>query len=55
MIANCHDAITERKNSKVFPLTKEELTPEDKMEYVLNDPKFGMWSMMQYMIHRGGW
>jgi len=53
MIANCHDAITERKNSKVLPLTKEELTPEEKMECVLNDPKFGMWSMMQYMIHRG--
>ena len=53
MIANCHDAVTERKNSKVMPLPKRELTPEEKMECVLNDPKFGMWSMMHFMLHRG--
>ena len=53
MIANCHDAVTERKNSKVFPLPVRELTPEEKLECVLNDPKFGMWSMMQFMLNRG--
>ena len=53
MIANCHDAVTERKNSKVMPLPVRELTPEEKLECVLNDPKFGMWSMMKYMFERG--
>lgn len=53
MIANCHDAVVERKNSKVFPLPVRELTPEEKMECVLNDPKFGMLSMMNFMLHRG--
>ena len=53
MIANCHDAVTERKNSKVMPLPVRDLTPEEKMECVLNDPKWGMWSMMYFMLHRG--
>lgn len=53
MIANCHEAVTERKNSKVMPLPVRELTPEEKLECVLNDPKFGMWSMMMYMFERG--
>ena len=53
MITDCHSAVTERKNSKVLPLPIDELTPEEKMECVLRDPKFGMWSMMHYMMVRG--
>lgn len=52
MIANCHDAVTERKNSRVEPLPLRDLTPEEKMDCVLNDPKWGMWSMMHFMLHR---
>jgi hypothetical protein len=53
MIANCHDAVVERSSSKVLPLTTTEPTAEEKMDCVLNDPNFGMWSMMHVMLHRG--
>jgi len=53
MIANCHDAVIDRQHSKVEPLELRELTAEEKMNCVLNDPKFGMWSMMHFMLQRG--
>lgn len=49
MISICHDVITnDIMNPKVFPEGGKELTDEEKREIVLNDPKFGMFSLMKH-------
>lgn len=46
--ADCVIPIQESKNEEVFNLSKKE-----KLEVVLNDPKFGMFSLFKYHWNRG--
>jgi hypothetical protein len=56
MITNVHTALSiSKKSSKVLPAGEEmKLTPEEKRDCIQQSPRFGMWGMMNYMLHKEG-
>lgn len=55
MLGSIHAAVTTPgRNPRVVPLELKELSADEKKQIVMRDPKWGMCSMMNYMILHGG-
>ena len=46
-------SLSPRRRKSLSPRELKEMSPEDKKEIVLNDPKFGMFSLFKYHLKRG--
>jgi len=46
-------SLSPRRRKSLSPRELKEISPEDKKEIVLNDPKFGMFSLFKYHLKRG--
>lgn len=55
MLSSIHNAITTpTRTPRVLPDEAQDISPEEKREIVLRDPKWGLCSMMNYMLLKGG-
>jgi len=55
MLGTLHTAITSpSRTPRVYPDEAQDLSPEEKRDIVMRDPKWGMCSMMNYMFLHSG-
>ena len=55
MLGSIHNAVTTpTRTPRVYPDEEQDISPEEKREIVLRDPKWGLCCMMNYMLLKGG-